>query len=141
MDDIKKFKQGFLGESIVRQLLKDCKHQFGQIDLISFDKKTNKIYMFEVKYQERFKAPPFDGHGLPPYQFDFRLKIANLTGMIPFFIIIEPEIDLKGEQLMFYKNMNILNSLSNDRKFITGGEKKRLIFNIDSFDKMKIKQK
>jgi hypothetical protein len=41
---------------------------------------------------------------------------------------------------MFYKNMNILNSLSNDRKFITGGEKKRLIFNIDSFDKMKIKQ-
>jgi hypothetical protein len=140
MDDIKKLKQGFLGESIVRQLLKDCKQQFGQIDLISFDKKTNKIYMFEVKYQERFKAPPFDGHGLPPYQFDFRLKIANLTGMIPFFIIIEPEIDLKGEQLMFYKNMNILNSLSNDRKFITGGEKKRLIFHIDSFDKMKIKQ-
>jgi hypothetical protein len=42
MDDAK-LKQGFLGESIVRQLLKDCKQQFGQIDLISFDKKTNKI--------------------------------------------------------------------------------------------------
>jgi hypothetical protein len=39
MDDAK-LKQGFLGESIVRQLLKDCKQQFGQIDLISFDKKT-----------------------------------------------------------------------------------------------------
>ena len=38
MNDIKKLKQGFLGESIVRQLLKDCKQQFGQIDLISYDK-------------------------------------------------------------------------------------------------------
>ena len=139
MDDAK-LKQGFLGESIVRQLLKDCKHQFVQIDLISFDKINNKLYMWEVKCQERFKAPPFDGHGLPPYQFDFRLKIANLTGMIPFFVIIEPEIDLKGEQIMFFANMNKLNNLSNDKKFMTGGAKKRLIFHIDSFYKMKVKQ-
>jgi hypothetical protein len=96
--------------------------------------------MYEIKHQARFKAPPFDGHGLPPYQFNFRLKIAKLTGMIPFLIIIEPEIDLRGEQFMFIANMNKLNSLSDDKKFITGGEKKRLIFHLDSFDKMKVKK-
>jgi hypothetical protein len=136
-----KFKQGFDGESIVRQLLKDCKHQYGQIDLISYDKDKEKLYMYEIKHQARFKAPPFDGHGLPPYQFNFRLKIAKLTGMIPFLIIIEPEIDLRGEQNMFYQNMFYLESLGEDKKFTTGGDKKRLIFKIDSFLKHKIKQK
>lgn len=138
MDD--KFKQGFDGESIVRQLLKDCKHQYGQIDLVSVDKKDGKIYIWEIKHQQRFKAPPFDGHGLPPYQFNFRLKIARLTGMIPFLIIIEPEIDLKGERNMFYQNMFTLEALGDDKKFITGGDKKRLIFNIDAFFRYKISQ-
>ena len=136
-----KFKQGFDGESIVRQLLKDCKQQYGQIDLISYDKDKEKLYMYEIKHQARFKAPPFDGHGLPPYQFNFRLKIAKLTGMIPFLIIIEPEIDLRGEQNMFYQNMFYLESLGEDKKFTTGGDKKRLIFKIDAFLKHKIKQK
>lgn len=136
MDD--KFKQGFDGEAIVRQILKDCKHQFGQIDLVSVDKKDGKIYIWEIKHQQRFKAPPFDGHGLPPYQFNFRLKIARLTGMIPFLLIIEPEIDLKGKRNMFYQNMFTLEALGDDKKFITGGDKKRLIFNIDSFFRYKI---
>jgi hypothetical protein len=134
-----KFKQGFDGESIVRQLLKDCKHQYGQIDLISYDKVSKKLFMYEIKHQQRFKAPPFDGHGLPPYQFNFRLKIARLTGMIPFLIIIEPEIDLKGEQNMFYQNMFILESLGEDKKFTTEGDKKRLVFRIDTFLQHKIK--
>jgi hypothetical protein len=134
-----KFKQGFDGESIVRQLLKDCKHQYGQIDLISYDKVSKKLFMYEIKHQQRFKAPPFDGHGLPPYQFNFRLKIARLTGMIPFLIIIEPEIDLKGEQNMFYQNMFTLESLSEDKKFTTEGDKKRLVFRIDTFLQHKIK--
>ena len=137
MDD--KFKQGFDGEAIVRQLLKDCKHQYGQIDLISYDKVSKKLFMYEIKHQQRFKAPPFDGHGLPPYQFNFRLKIARLTGMIPFLIIIEPEIDLKGEQNMFYQNMFTLESLSEDKKFTTEGDKKRLVFRIDTFLQHKIK--
>ena len=134
-----KFKQGFDGESIVRQLLKDCKHQYGQIDLISYDKVSKKLFMYEIKHQQRFKAPPFDGHGLPPYQFNFRLKIARLTGMIPFLIIIEPEIDLKGEQNMFYQNMFTLESLGEDKKFTTKGDKKRLVFRIDTFLQHKIK--
>jgi hypothetical protein len=134
-----KFKQGFDGESIVRQLLKDCKHQYGQIDLISYDKVSKKLFMYEIKHQQRFKAPPFDGHGLPPYQFNFRLKIARLTGMIPFLIIIEPEIDLKGEQNMFYQNMFTLESLGEDKKFTTEGDKKRLVFRIDTFLQHKIK--
>lgn len=134
-----KFKQGFDGESIVRQLLKDCKHQYGQIDLISYDKLSKKLFMYEIKHQQRFKAPPFDGHGLPPYQFNFRLKIARLTGMIPFLIIIEPEIDLKGEQNMFYQNMFTLESLGDDKKFTTLGDKKRLVFRIDTFLQHKIK--
>ena len=137
MDD--KFKQGFDGEAIVRQLLKDCKHQYGQIDLISYDKVSKKLFMYEIKHQQRFKAPPFDGHGLPPYQFNFRLKIARLTGMIPFLIIIEPEIDLKGEQNMFYQNMFSLESLGADKKFTTEGDKKRLVFRIDTFLQHKIK--
>ena len=134
-----KFKQGFDGESIVRQLLKDCKHQYGQIDLVSYDKVSKKLFMYEIKHQQRFKAPPFDGHGLPPYQFNFRLKIARLTGMIPFLIIIEPEIDLKGEQNMFYQNMFTLESLGEDKKFTTEGDKKRLVFRIDTFLQHKIK--
>lgn len=136
MDD--KFKQGFDGEEIVRQLLKNCNHQFGQIDLVSVDKKDGKIYIYEIKHQQRFKAPPFDGHGLPPYQFNFRLKIARLTGMIPFLLIIEPEIDLKGERNMFYQNMFTLEALGDDKKFTTQGDKKRLVFRIDAFLHYKI---
>ena len=80
--------------------------------------------MYEIKCQDRFKSPPFDGHGLPPYQFDFRLKNCYTYWHDTFFIIIEPQVDLKGEQLMFYQNMFILDRLSNDKKFITGGDKK-----------------
>jgi len=134
-----KFQQGLYGESIIRKLLKDCEHQYGQIDLISYDKKCGKIYMYEIKHQQRFIAPPFDGHGLPPYQFDFRLLISRLTGMIPFLVIIEPEIDFYNEYNMFYQNMFVLDNLTNDKKYITSGYSKRLIFNIDSFLHTKIK--
>ena len=139
MDDIK-LKQGFKGESIVRQLVKGCNHKFGQIDLISYDEVNNKLFMYEIKCQERFKSPPFDGHGLPPYQFNFRIEISKITGMIPIFIIIEPEIDLFGEQFVFYQNMITLNELNDEKKFITKGKNKRLIFHIDSFEKLKFKQ-
>ncbi len=134
-----KLKQGFDGEEIIRELLKSKNHKYGQIDLVSIDK-NNKIYFYEIKHQERFKSPPFDGHGLPPWQFEFRLKIAKLTGMIPFFIVIEPDIDIFNEKVLFYQNMEVLNDLPKDKKFITNGVKKRLIFPIEEFRMIKIKQ-
>lgn len=129
--DLKDLKKGFEGEQFVRNLLLKKGHFIGQMDLISLSK-DGKVYLYEIKHQERFNAPPFDGHGLPPNQMKFRLKIAKLTGMIPVLVIVEPFPDLWGKRNVFIQRLDILNDLPDELKFVskTG---KRIIFHIDAF--------
>lgn len=130
--DANDLMKGMDGENVLRQYLKQLKHKFGQIDLASIDEDNQKVYLWEVKHQERFKAPPFDGHGLPPIQIDFRLRLAYLTKMIPVLVVVEPEVDSDGCKLVFMQRLDVLKALPKDKKFITKNGK-RVIFHIDSF--------
>jgi len=137
--DLKKIAQGFAGEGILRSILSEKGHQFGQIDLMSICPKSGKTYFYEVKHQERFKGPPFDGHGLPPWQVDFRLKIAKAHNITPVLFIVEPGIDLMGEIVIFYASLIHLNNLPDDKKFLTNTGK-RIIYHIAEFKHFKIKK-
>lgn len=127
-------KMGFEAEGAVRELLRQKKHEYGQLDLVSIDRATQKIYIWEIKHQERFKAPPFDGHGLPPWQFKFRLEVARKTNTIPILIIVEPGSE-PGSKKVFYQSLFILEKLPADKKFMTKTGK-RIVFNIDAFNEM-----
>lgn len=130
--DEKDLAKGLEGEKIIRQLLKEHNHEYGQIDLISIDKATGKIYLWEIKHQERFEGPPFDGHGLPPWQFYFRIKIAKKMGVTPMLVIVEPKQGLFDKQIILYQSLFVLQKLppADVFKSKTG---KRLIFNISKF--------
>lgn len=128
-----KIKQGFEGEIIVREMLLSKGHKIGQIDLISVDK-NGKAYLYEIKHQERFKAPPFDGHGLPPNQIKFRIEFAKTAKITPVLVIIEPEIDIFGKKMVFIQDMNVLNNLPQSQKLITKNGK-RIIYQLEAFIK------
>ena len=49
-----------------------------QPDAIGLNK--GKYELYEVKNQERYRPPPFEGHGLPPQQIKNRLLFQQKTG-------------------------------------------------------------
>lgn len=121
--DIEKIKEGFYGENVVREYLKkqdDC--YFGQLDMIA--KIKGKWYSIEVKHQDMFEAPPFDGHGLPIWQVKTRISLYEEMGIIPLFFVL----DKKTKILMY----NTLMELEKGKKFLTN-KKNRVIYPIESF--------
>lgn len=120
---IEYIKEGFEGEAVVRQFLidmPDC--TFAQLDMIA--KIKGKWYSIEVKHQEAFKSPPFDGHGLPVWQVKKRIELYDEFGIIPLFFVLD-----KDTKVLMY---NSLISLEKGEKFITG-KKKRVIYPINNF--------
>lgn len=120
--DIDKIKQGFYGEELVRNYLINQKCKFSQIDIIALI--NDVYYSIEIKHQEPFRAPPFDGHGLPVYQKNFRIKLYEKTGIVPLFFVL----DMSDKNLYY----NSLLNLEKGNKFITG-VKKRVIYPIENF--------
>lgn len=121
--DIEKIKEGFKGEKLVRDFLirqRNCK--FAQLDMIA--KIKDQWYSIEVKHQEMFKAPPFDGHGLPTWQVETRVQLYRELGVIPLFFVLDKETGV----LMY----NSLINLEDGEKFVTG-KKSRVIYPIDNF--------
>lgn len=125
--DLEKIKEGFEGEDVVRKYLiaqDDC--FFGQLDMIA--NISGSWYSIEVKHQEMFEAPPFDGHGLPTWQVKTRLQLYYDTGVIPLFFVL----DKKTKILMY----NTLMNLESGRKFTTG-RKSRVVYPIENFKHVK----
>lgn len=121
--DIEKIKEGFEGERVVRDYLKTLDNcTFTQLDMIANIDGT--WYSIEAKHQEMFKAPPFDGHGLPTWQVNTRIRLFNDLGIVPLFFVL----DKNTKQLM----CNSLISLEAGRKFTTG-RKSRVIYPIENF--------
>lgn len=121
--DIEHIKEGFKGEKVVREFLiqqKNCK--FTQLDMIA--KIENSWYSIEVKHQEMFKAPPFDGHGLPVWQVKTRIQLHDELGIIPLFFVLD-----KDTGVLMYGN---LINLEEGKKYITG-KKSRVIYPIENF--------
>jgi len=120
-------KIGFEGEKIIRNYLKTLNNcEFGQIDIIA--KIGNDWYSFEIKKQEMFEKPPFDGHGLPPWQINFRIKMFNELGIIPILFIVD-----KITNIIYYQNMIILNKYTIKGESFLTKTKKRIIFPLDAF--------
>lgn len=122
MLDSDKYKIGLEGEDYFRNYLKSIGASFGQIDIIF--KIDNKWYSVEVKHQEMFEAPPFDGHGLPIWQIKFRMEFYEATGVIPLFVVLD-----KKTKVMYY---NTLINLEKGEKFTTKNSK-RVIYPIENF--------
>lgn len=131
-DNIDQIKIGLEGEEIIRKYLMNEKIPFMQVDIMF--KENDKWYCGEIKTQEIFKSPPFDGHGLPQWQINRRIQFYNDTGVIPIFFVYDLE-----EKCIYYHNLLYLNTKVNkDQVFRTNGQKPRTIFNINLFKRIEI---
>ena len=119
-------KIGFQGEGEVREYFKSIGVKFMQVDLMF--NKNGKWYLAEIKTQEKFKAPPFDGHGLPEWQIEARIQFYNDTGIEPFLIVKD------NEDRCLY--IGSILKLMQKEKIITKGKKPRVVFNINGFTKI-----
>lgn len=81
-------EQGIKGEKLAREFLltMDIDNLF-QADWIV--RKQDKYYVIEVKCKEKFKAPPFDGHGLNLRQVKARMKFYRDTGIRCLFLVFD----------------------------------------------------
>jgi len=131
-NNIDQIKIGLEGEEIIRKYLINEKIPFMQVDIMF--KENDKWYCGEIKTQEIFKSPPFDGHGLPQWQINRRIQFYNDTGVIPIFFVYDLE-----EKCIYYHNLLYLNTKVNkDQVFRTKGKKPRTIFNINLFKRIEI---
>lgn len=125
-DNLDKLDIGFKGETIIREFFKAKGISFMQVDIMFNNK--NKWFLGEIKTQEKYLSPPFDGHGLPQWQIDMRIKFYNDTKIIPYLFIY-----CLTDKCIYYGNLLELNNLD---KFSTKGKFPRVIFNIKNFKKL-----
>lgn len=52
--------------------------------------RDGNAYLVEVKGQEMFTGPPFDGHGLPTYQAEKYMRLYELYGLPTMLRIYDP---------------------------------------------------
>jgi hypothetical protein len=127
MDNLKELyeglKEGIVGEKICREYLKTKKHKFFQADLISESTEGN-FFLWEVKHQNRFIAPPFDGHGLPFWQFKARMDFYKKTKIRPILFVYD-----KTTNEIFIQFLDVL---AKGKYFVTV-KTDRIIFPIESF--------
>ena len=92
------------GEQLLFPFLRQNGFKFFQADGISL--KDGKYYLFECKHQEHYKAPPFDGHGLPLWQVKARLEFQKQTGIIAILVVFEKPIEKTN--LIYYQSLEVL---------------------------------
>jgi len=119
--------QGIEGEKELFGFLKSRGHKFFQPDSIALV--NNQYYVIEMKKQEWFKAPPFDGHGLPRWQVTARLEFEERTKVIALLMIH----DIETSELF----CQLLSVLEKGEKYDTRGLKPRRIYPISSFKQLK----
>lgn len=121
-------EDGYKGEKLGFEFFKKLGMKCFQSDLNVMDK-DGSYFMVEIKYQEKFKAPPFDGHGLPPYQVKARIDFYNKTGIRCLFLVFDKE-----DNNAYYQWLDVLES-RNKMTTKTGG---RVVYDLKSFQVKKI---
>lgn len=116
-------KRGFEGESVIREDLARKRVFHFQADLIVKQRDGN-FCLYEIKHQEMFRAPPFDGHGLPEVQVRMRMEFEKHTG-----IKIVLVINCMTSKKIYWQ---YLKKLQSGEKYITG-IKKRVIYPMKNF--------
>jgi len=127
-ENFDKCKIGFDGESEIREFFKKHKIPFMQVDLLFYY--NEKWCLAEIKTQEKFKAPPFDGHGMPDWQIKRRMQFYNDTGIEPYLIVK----DIEENCIYIGKIIELL-----EKEYIkTNGNNPRIVFNIESFKRIEL---
>lgn len=124
--NLEQCKIGFAGEDLVRNWFINKKIPFMQVDIMF--KYNDKWCLGEIKTQEKFLAPPFDGHGLPKWQIDRRMEFYKDTGIEPYLIVN----DINDKCLYIESLKNLLKA----EQFQTKGNKPRVIFKLSNFKKI-----
>ncbi len=124
IEEILKILEGFEGESKIRDFLTTKKIKYFQVDLIALCKE--KYILIEVKNQEKFEAPPYDGHGLPSWQVEARLEFYKATNIEPFLFVIE-----KNTNHLYWQSFI---KLEEGEHFDTSGAKPRRVYPLTSFN-------
>ena len=132
-NNVENFIEGNKGESFIRYLLAKESTKFFEPDLIVNEK--GQYYIYEIKVQEHFESPPFDGHGLPLWQIKDRLNFCEKTNCICKLIII----DLK-QKIIYHQDLDVLYKQYGNKEKChqTNGEKPRCVFHLDMFNKTKL---
>jgi GNAT superfamily N-acetyltransferase len=100
-----------------------------QMDWIAYQPNPSSgTYLgIEVKNQERFVAPPFDGHGLPRWQVEARLRFQREVGVRVALVVHD-----KGTGEIFWQ---FLDTLETGEHHDTFGFKPRRIYPLGAFNK------
>ena len=129
-NDIEKILEGIEGEKIIREFFKKKKIHFFQVDLMA--KIKNKWNVIEIKNQEQFDASnnpkygPFNGHGLPKWQIEARLKFQEEMNIRALLFIRD-----KKTGIIYWQYMDIL---MGGEQYQTNGKKPRLIFPLENYN-------
>jgi hypothetical protein len=116
-------KEGIQGEKKLFEFLRNRGFKFFQADAIG--SLEGEYYLFEAKHQERYDPPPFEGHGLPKWQVEARIKFQEETGVIAWFVVFE-----KGTNNVFYQRLDVLEKT---KYFDTKGDSPRRVYSIKHF--------
>ena len=119
-----KYVEGLRGEKIIREFLKKKKIHFFQADVMA--KIRDKWNIIEIKRQEAFEPPPFEGHGLPKWQIDARLEFQRELNIRAILFIVD-----KKTNIIYWQYMD---ELIKGKQYQTKGNNPRLIFPLTSYN-------
>ncbi len=131
LQDVIHVYEGLVGENEIRGILSRKRLHYFQAEIV-FKNGKGRWGLIEVKHQERFEPPPFEGHGLPRWQLEARMGFYKDTGVVPYLIIVE-----KPTGIIYSKDMITLSTLDKSKFFDTNGTKPRRIFKLSVFDVLK----
>ena len=117
-------EEGRYGEVKGREWLISHGYKVFQADWVAFD--GTNYFTVEVKHQEMYLAPPFDGHGLPLWEVKARLAFQQAVGVRALLLILD-----KGKSCWFWQYLDILEK---GEKFDTKGLHPRRIYPIINFN-------
>lgn len=126
LDNIRK---GWEGEDLVRSLLKKQGIRYMQADLLF--KNKDQWYLGEVKCQKKYVnwSTGFEGHGLPPWQINHRIKLYEDTGIIPYLFVV-----CQTDNVLYHESLLKLNKT----EYFSTTKTPRTIFNIKEFKKSEL---
>lgn len=126
LDNIRK---GWEGEDLVRSFLKKQGIRYMQADLLF--KNKDQWYLGEVKCQKKYVnwSTGFEGHGLPPWQINHRIKLYEDTGIIPYLFVV-----CQTDNVLYHESLLKLNKT----EYFSTTKTPRTIFNIKEFKKSEL---
>ena len=127
--NLDKIRMGHEGEDRVRSFLKKKGIRYMQADLL-FKYKDN-WYLGEVKCQKKYTnwSTGFEGHGLPPWQIQHRIKLYEDTGIIPYLFVV-----CQTDNVLYHESLLKLNKTD----YFSTTKTPRTIFNIKDFKKSEL---